>query len=330
MPASPSSCKAIRIHETGGPEVLRFEDVDPGSPGAGWVRVRHTAVGVNYIDTYHRSGLYPLPLPSGLGLEAAGTVEEVGEGVTRWKAGDRVAYGTGPVGAYAEAANVPADRVVAVPDGVGDDAAAALMLKGLTAWYLLRRTYRVKAGDAILFHAAAGGVGLLACQWARHLGATVIGTVGSPAKAELARAHGCDHVIDYSRENFASRVRELTDGKGVAVVYDGVGQSTFEGSLDSLAPLGMMVSFGNASGPPPPVDLLRLSLAGSLFVTRPTLLHYTADPADLAEGAAEVFDLVESDVLRVEVHQRLPLAEAAEAHRQLEARRTTGATVLIP
>ncbi len=322
--------RAIRIHETGGPEVLRFEESDPGAPGPGWVRVRHTAVGVNYIDTYHRGGLYPLALPSGLGLEAAGIVEAVGEGVVRWKSGDRVAYGTGPLGAYSEAANVPAERVVAIPDGVSDEQAAALMLKGLTAWYLLRRTHRVQAGETILFHAAAGGVGLLACQWARHLGATVIGTVGSEAKAALARQHGCTHVIDYSRENFPRRVSELTGGKGVPVVYDGVGQATFDGSLDSLAPLGLMVSFGNASGPPPALELGRLGFGGSLFITRPTLMHYTADPADLAEGAGELFDLVAAGAIKVEIHQRFALADAAAAHRDLEARKTTGATVLLP
>jgi NADPH:quinone reductase len=322
--------KAIRIHETGGPEVLRWEEADPGSPGPGWVRVRHTAVGVNYIDTYHRSGLYPVALPSGIGLEAAGVVEARGDGVTRWKVGDRVAYGTGPLGAYSEASNVPAERVVAIPAGVSDEQAAALMLKGLTAWYLLRRTYRVKKGETILFHAAAGGVGLLACQWARHLGARVIGTVGSEAKAAIASAHGCDHVIDYSRENFASRVREITGGKGVPVVYDGVGKATFDGSLDCLAPLGLMVTFGNASGPPPPLDLLRLSLGGSLFITRPTLMHYTADPKDLAEGAAEMFALVASGAMQVEIHQRFPLREAEAAHRELEGRKTTGATVLVP
>jgi NADPH2:quinone reductase len=322
--------RAIRLHETGGPEVLRYEEWDPGAPAAGWVRVRHTAIGVNYIDTYHRSGLYPLPLPSGIGLEAAGVVEAVGDGVARWQPGDRVAYGTGPVGAYSDAACVPADRVVAIPNDVSDEQAAALMLKGLTAWYLLRRTFRVKHGDTILFHAAAGGVGLLACQWARHLGVHVIGTVGSEAKIALARDHGCNDVIDYSRENFARRVSEITGGKGVPVVYDGVGKTTFDGSLDCLSPLGLMVSFGNASGPPPPVDLGMLSLRGSLFITRPTLLHYTADPSELAEGAAELFSLVGGGTLRVEVHQRFPLAEAAAAHRDLQARKTTGATVLLP
>jgi len=309
---------------------MRFEEADPGSPGPGWVRVRHTAVGVNYIDTYHRSGLYPLPLPSGIGLEAAGVIDALGDGVTRWKIGDRVAYGTGPVGAYSQAQNVPAERVVAIPESVSDEQAAALMLKGLTAWYLLRRTHRVKAGETILFHAAAGGVGLLACQWAKHLGATVIGTVGSDAKAELAKAHGCTHVINYNRENFARRVGDITAGRGVAVVYDGVGKTTFDGSLDCLAPLGLMVSFGNASGPPPALELGMLSLRGSLFITRPTLMHYTADAADLAEGAAEIFDLVAAGVMKVEIHQRFPLAEATAAHRDLEARKTTRATVLLP
>ena len=322
--------KAIRIHETGGPEVLHFEDVEVGEPAAGWVRVRHTAVGVNYIDTYHRSGLYPLGLPSGLGLEAAGVIDAVGEGVTRWKTGDRVAWGTGPVGAYAESSCVPAERVVAIPAGVSDEQAAALMLKGLTAWYLLRRTYRVKKGDTILFHAVAGGVGQLSCQWAKHLGATVIGTVGGPAKMDLARSVGCDHVIDYNSENFARRVREITGGKGVPVVYDGVGRSTFEGSLDCLSPLGLMVSFGNASGSPDPVNLQMLSLGGSLFITRPTLMHYTADPADLAEGAAELFALVASGAVKVDIQRRYALKDATDAHRDLEARKTTGQVVLLP
>lgn len=321
---------AIRIHEHGGPQVLRFEEFDPGAPAAGWVRVRHTAVGVNFIDVYHRTGLYPVPLPTGIGLEAAGVVDAIGEGVTRWKVGDRVAYGTGPLGAYSQAANVPADRVVAVPAGVSDEHAAALMLKGLTAWYLLRRTYRVQRGDTIVFHAAAGGVGMLACQWARHLSATVIGTVGSEEKASLAAAHGCTHVIDYRKENFARRVSELTGATGVPVVYDGVGKDTFEGSLDCLRPRGLMVSFGNASGPPPAVDLGALSRLGSLYVTRPSLNHYTADPAELAEGAAEVFALVAAGTIKVEVHQRFPLCEAAQAHRDLESRKTTGATVLAP
>ncbi len=322
--------RAIRFHETGGPEVLRFEESDPGAPGPGQVRLRHTAIGLNYIDTYHRSGLYPLSLPSGLGLEAAGVVEALGDGVTRWKVGDRVAYGNGPVGAYSQAANVFADRVVAVPDSVSDELAAAMMLKGMTAWYLLRRTHVVKAGETILFHAAAGGVGLIACQWARHLGATVIGTVGSDAKAELALAHGCDHVIVYTRENFARRVRELTGGAGVPVVYDSVGRTTFDGSLDCLAPLGLMVSFGNASGPPPPVELGMLALRGSLFITRPTLMTYTASDEDLREAARALFEVVADGTVKVEIHQRYALADAARAHQDMEARRTTGATVLIP
>jgi NADPH2:quinone reductase len=296
----------------------------------GWVRIRHRAVGLNYIDTYHRTGLYPLPLPSGLGLEASGVVEALGPGVSRWKVGDRVAYGTGPLGAYSEVANVPADRVVAVPDDVSDEAAAALMLKGLTAWYLLRRTYRVNAGETILVHAAAGGVGMLVSQWARHLGATVIGTAGGEAKARLATEHGCSHVIDYTRESFAKRVQEITGGEGVPVVYDGVGKDTFEGSIDCLRPLGMMVSFGNASGPPPPVDLGELSRAGSLFITRPTLMHYTREPSELAAGAAELFELVGSGVVKADVNQRYALADAATAHRDLEARKTTGASVLLP
>ena len=322
--------RAIRIHEHGGPEVLRLEDVDAAAPMSGWIRVKHRAIGVNYIDTYHRTGLYPLPLPSGLGLEAAGVVDAVGEGVTQWKEGDRVAYATGPVGAYSEVASVPADRVVAIPDGVSDEDAASLMLKGLTAWYLLRRTYRVKSGDTILFHAAAGGTGTLACQWASHLGATVIGTVGSEAKIALAKDHGCTHVIDYSRENFVRRVQDITGGEGVPVVYDGVGKATFEGSLDCLRPLGLLVSFGNASGPPPPVDLGQLSMRGSLFVTRPSLMHYTREASELAAGAAELFELVAAGKIRAEVHQRYPLADAADAHRDLEARKTTGATVLLP
>ncbi|MBI5504138.1 MAG: quinone oxidoreductase [Deltaproteobacteria bacterium] len=322
--------RAIRFYETGGPQVLRFEESDPGRPGSGQVRVRHTAIGLNYIDTYHRSGLYPLPLPSGLGLEAAGVVEELGEGVVQWKVGDRIAYATGPVGAYSQAANLPANRIVAVPDSVSDELAAAMLLKGMTAWYLLLRTHVVRPGETILFHAAAGGVGLLACQWAKHLGATVIGTTGSDAKAELARAHGCDHVIVYTREDFARRVRQLTGGAGVPVVYDSVGRDTFDGSLDCLAPLGLMVSFGNASGPPPPVDLGMLALRGSLFVTRPTLMTYTTRDEDLGEAARALFEVVAAGAVKVEIHQRYALADAARAHEDLEARKTSGASVLIP
>ncbi len=321
---------AIRIHQTGGPEVLCWEAVDLPAPAPGEATVRHHAVGLNYIDTYHRTGLYPLPLPSGIGLEGAGVVEAVGEGVTEVKVGDRVAYAGGPIGAYAEVRNIPAHRLLILPDSIGFDTGAAMMLQGLTAAYLLRKTYRVQPGDAVLIHAAAGGVGLIACQWAKALGATVIGTVGSPAKAELARAHGCDHVINYATENFTQRVRDITGGEGVAVVYDGVGKDTFTGSLDSLRPMGMMVSYGNASGPVPPVDLILLSQKGSLFITRPTLMTYTAQRADLLELGRELFDRVASGQLRIEVNQRYALRDAAQAHRDLEARKTTGSTILLP
>lgn len=321
---------AIRIHQTGGPEVLTWEVLDVAAPAAGEARVRHHAVGLNFIDTYHRTGLYPLPLPAGIGLEGAGVVEAVGTGVTEVKIGDRVAYAGGPVGAYAEARNIPAHRLLKLPDAIAFDTAAAMMLQGLTAAYLLRRTYRVQPGDAVLIHAAAGGVGLIACQWAKALGATVIGTVGSPAKAELAKAHGCDHVINYSTENFTQRVREITGGEGVPVVYDGVGKDTFMGSLDSLRPLGMMVAYGNASGPVPPFDLLLLSQKGSLFVTRPTLMNYTAKRADLEALGAELFDVVASGKVRIEVNQTYALKDAAQAHRDLEARKTTGSTILLP
>lgn len=321
---------AIRIHQTGGPEVLCWEAVDLPAPAPGEATVRHHAVGLNYIDTYHRTGLYPLPLPSGIGLEGAGVVEAVGEGVTEVKVGDRVAYAGGPIGAYAEVRNIPAHRLLILPDSIGFDTGAAMMLQGLTAAYLLRKTYRVQPGDAVLIHAAAGGVGLIACQWAKALGATVIGTVGSPAKAELARAHGCDHVINYASENFTQRVRDITNGEGVAVVYDGVGKDTFTGSLDSLRPMGMMVSYGNASGPVPPVDLILLSQKGSLFITRPTLMTYTAQRADLLELGRELFDRVAGGQLRIEVNQRYALRDAAQAHRDLEARKTTGSTILLP
>ena len=323
--------KAIRIHEHGGPEVLRWEEVEVGEPGPGQLRVRHGAVGLNYIDVYHRTGLYPLPsLPWTLGMEGAGQVEAVGEGVTEFKPGDRIAYASPPVGAYAEVRLIPADRVVALPDAIDDRTAAAMMLQGMTAQYLLRRTYRVQPGDAILLHAAAGGVGLIASQWARHLGATVIGTVGSEEKAELARAHGCHHVIVYNRENFVEQVREITGGQGVAAVYDSVGKDTFMGSLDCLRPLGMMVSFGNASGPVPPFEPAILAAKGSLFFTRPTLMTYTAQRADLLASAAELFEVVSSGAVRIEVRQTYPLAETARAHRDLEARQTTGSTVLLP
>ncbi len=323
--------KAIRIHQHGGPEILRWEEVEVGDPGPGQVRIRHGAVGLNYIDVYHRTGLYPLPsLPWTLGMEGAGRIEAVGDGVTEFKVGDRVAYASPPVGAYAEVRLMPADRVVALPHAIDDQTAAAMMLQGMTAQYLLRRTYRVQAGDAILFHAAAGGVGLMASQWARHLGATVIGTVGSDEKAELARAHGCHHVIVYSRENFTERVREITNGQGVAVVYDSVGKDTFMGSLDCLRPMGMMVSFGNASGPVAPFETGILAAKGSLFLTRPTLMTYTAKRADLVASAEELFDVVAKGMVKIEIHQTYPLAETAQAHRDLEARKTTGSTVLLP
>ncbi|MBK8896187.1 MAG: quinone oxidoreductase [Candidatus Competibacteraceae bacterium] len=323
--------KAIRIHQHGGPEILRWEEVEVGDPGPGQVRIRHGAVGLNYIDVYHRTGLYPLPsLPWTLGMEGAGRIEAVGDGVTEFKVGDRVAYASPPLGAYAEVRLMPADRVVALPHAIDDKTAAAMMLQGMTAQYLLRRTYRVQAGDAILFHAAAGGVGLMASQWARHLGATVIGTVGSDEKAELARAHGCHHVIVYSREKFTERVREITNGQGVAVVYDSVGKDTFMGSLDCLRPMGMMVSFGNASGPVAPFETGILAAKGSLFLTRPTLMTYTAKRADLVASAEELFDVVAKGMVKIEIHQTYPLAETAQAHRDLEARKTTGSTVLLP
>lgn len=321
---------AIRFHQTGGPEVLVWEEVDVPAPAPGEVTVRHAAVGLNFIDVYHRSGLYPLTLPSGIGMEGAGTVEAVGEGVTEVAVGDRVAYAGMPLGAYAEVRNLPAHRLLKLPAGIAFETGAAMMLQGLTAAYLLRRTFPVKAGDVVLIHAAAGGVGLIASQWAKALGATVIGTVGSKAKAAIAQAHGCDHVINYSTENFVDRVREITGGVGAAVVYDGVGKDTFAGSLDCLRPLGMMVTYGNASGPVPPLDLLLLSQKGSLFVTRPTLMSYTAKREDLVALGEALFDVVASGQVRVEVNQRYALRDAAQAHRDLEARLTTGSTILVP
>lgn len=321
---------AIRMHKTGGPEVMSWEEVSVGAPGPGEARVKHAAVGLNFIDTYHRTGLYPLPLPSGLGLEGAGTVEAVGEGVTSLKQGDRVAYAGGPIGAYAEERLIPADRLLKLPESIDFRTGAAMMLQGLTAAYLLHRTYPVKAGDTILVHAAAGGVGLIACQWAKALGATVIGTVSTEAKADLARAHGCDHPILYTKENFAQRVREITGGEGVPVVYDGIGKDTFAGSLDSLRPLGMMVSFGNASGPVGLIDPLVLSQKGSLFFTRPTLMHYTAKRADLEALAGELFAMVTSGKVKIEVNQTFALKDAVAAHIALEGRQTTGSTVLLP
>ena len=321
---------AIRFHRTGGPEVLCYEDIEVGQPAPGEARVRHHAVGLNFIDTYHRSGLYPLPLPSGIGLEGAGVVEAVGEGVDELAVGDRVAYAGGPVGAYSEVRCLPAERLLKLPDALSFETGAAMMLQGLTTAYLLRRTYRVQPGDAVLIHAAAGGVGLIACQWAKALGARVIGTVSTEAKADLALRHGCDEVIFYTREDVARRVRELTGGEGVAVVYDGVGKDTFTASIDSLRVRGMMVSFGNASGPVPPFEPLLLSQKGSLFFTRPVLAHHTAKREELLALGGELFDLVLSGKVKIEVNQRYALADAAQAHRDLEGRKTSGSTILVP
>jgi len=322
--------KAIRFHEHGGPEVLRVEEVDPGKPQPGEVQVRHTAIGLNYIDVYDRTGLYPGELPSGLGREAAGVITAVGRKVKDFKIGDRVAYVHSKPGAYCEVRNLPVERLVKVPRGISDEEAAALMLKGLTAHYLLRRTYRVARGDTILVHAAAGGVGLLLCQWAKALGAKVIGVVGSDAKAELARRNGCKHVLILGRDALAPAVRKLTRQEGVAVVYDSVGKDTFMDSLDCLRPLGMMVTYGNASGPPPAVSPLELSKRGSLFLTRPTLFNYIATRQALDTAARELFAVVKSGAVRVRIGQRYALTDAAQAHRDLEGRRTTGATVLVP
>ena len=321
---------AIRFHRTGGLEVLCLEEVEIGAPAPGEARVRHHAIGLNFIDTYHRSGLYPLPLPSGIGLEGAGVVEAVGEGVRDLAVGDRVAYAGGPVGAYSEVRCLPAERLLRLPEALSFETGAAMMLQGLTAAYLLRRTYRVQPGDAVLIHAAAGGVGLIACQWAKALGATVIGTVSTEIKADLARRHGCDHVILYTREDVAKRVREITGGEGVAVVYDGVGKDTFMASIDSLRVRGTMVSFGNASGPVPPFEPLLLSQKGSLFFTRPILAHHTAKRDELLDLGGELFEKVLAGQVKIEVNQRYALAEAAQAHRDLEARKTTGSTVLVP
>ena len=321
---------AIRIHATGGPEVMSWEEVAVGDPGPGQARVRHTAIGVNFIDTYHRGGLYPLPLPSGLGNEAAGIVEAVGTGVDWIKPGDRVASGTGPLGAYSTERVVPADRLVKLPDSIDDRSAAAMMLKGLTVQYLLRQTYPLQGGETILFHAAAGGVGLIACQWARALGVTVIGTVGSDAKAELAREHGCAHTIIYTRENFVDRVKEITGGKGVPVVYDGIGKDTFPASLDCLSPRGMFVSYGNSSGPVAAFNLGLLAQKGSLYTTRPTLVNYAVDRASLSAMASELFGMVQSGKIKVGGRQTYALKDAADAHRALQGRQTTGSTLLLP
>ncbi len=322
--------KAIQMTQPGGPEVMELVDIDLAAPGAGEIRVRHTCIGLNYIGTYHRSGLYPLPLPSGIGLEAAGVVEECGADVSGLSVGDRVAYGTGPIGAYAEARNVPATRVVKLPDSISDETGAAMMLKGMTVRYLLRETYEVQAGDTILWHAAAGGVGLIACQWAKALGATVIGTVSSDEKAALAKANGCDHIIMYTQEDVAKRVREITDGAGVPVVYDGVGAATLEASLDSLRPRGLLASFGNASGPVTNFDVGSLGAKGSLYLTRPSLMAYTASDDALAANAADLMEMVGSGKVTIPVNQRYALADVVQAHTDLESRKTTGSTVIEP
>jgi len=320
---------AIRLYKTGGPEVLVSEEVEVGRPGPGEARIRHTAVGLNFVDVYYRKGVYPIPLPSGLGGEGAGVVKEVGAGVADLKPGDRVAYGNAPLGAYAEERLIPADRLMKLPDAIDDKTAAAMMLKGLTVQYLIRQTYRVKAGETILLHAAAGGVGLILDQWAKHLGATVIGTVSTDEKAKLAKAHGCAHTILYTREDFVKRVDEITGGKKVPVVYDSVGKDTFLKSLDCLAPLGFAVLFGQSSGNVEPLNLGLLAQKGSLYVTRPTLNTYAARRENLLAMAKELFDVVLSGAVKIEVNQTYPLKDAAKAHADLEARKTTGSTVLL-
>ena len=319
---------AIRFHKTGGPEVLVWEDIQLGAPGPGEARIRQTAVGLNFVDIYNRTGLYPVPLPSGLGSEGAGVVEAVGPGVTDLKPGDRVAYGAAPLGAYAEARLIPADRLIKLPNGIDDKTAAAMMLKGLTVQYLIRQTYRVKNGDTILLHAAAGGIGTILSQWAKHLGATVIGTVGSDEKAKLAKANGCAHVIVYTREDFVKRVEEITGGKKVPVVYDSVGKDTFMKSLDCCAPLGLVALFGQSSGSVEPLNLGLLAAKGSLYVTRPTLNTYGAKREHLVAMAKELFEVVESGAVKITVSQTYALKDAARAHADLAARKTTGSTVL--
>jgi NADPH2:quinone reductase len=321
--------KAVRYHKQGGPEVLQVDEVQVGDPGAGQVRIRHTAIGVNFVDTYQRSGLYPMQLPGVAGNEGAGVVEAVGAGVKDLKKGDRIAY-TGLPGSYCEERIVPAERMVKVPKGISDEQAASMMLKGMTVHYLIFTTYKVKKGDTVLWHAAAGGVGLIACQWLKKLGVTTIGTVGSDDKAKLAKAHGCHHVINYSRENFVERVKEITKGKKLPVVYDAVGKTTWDGSLDCLQPRGLMVSFGNASGAVPPVNLGILSTKGSLYVTRPTLATHIATRADLVKRSKDLFEVVKSGKVKIETTARYKLADAQTAHRDLEGRKTTGSVVLVP
>ena len=322
--------KAIRIFKHGGPEVMEYVDVEVGAPGPGEVRLRQAACGLNFVDVYFRTGLYPQPLPSGLGQEGAGTIEAIGEGVTDFAVGDRVAYGSGPNGAYAEVRLIPEKFLVKLPDTISFQTAAAMMLQGMTVQYLLRQTHQVKAGETILFHAAAGGIGLIASQWARALGVNMIGTVGSDEKVALAKANGCAHVINYNTENFVERVKEITDGKGVPVVYDSIGKDTFQGSLDCLSPRGLMVSFGNASGPVPPFALTELVSRGSLFITRPTLASYTATREALDQTAADLFDVVASGKVAIQINQRYALKDVGQAHADLAARKTTGSTILMP
>ena len=322
--------KAIRIHKVGPPSMMKWEEVEIGKPKKGEVRLRHTAVGLNFIDTYHRAGLYPLPLPLTIGSEGAGVVEALGSGVAGLKAGDRVAYAGGPIGAYAEQRLIPAHHLIKLPKEISDQTAAAMMLKGMTARYLLRDTYRVKRGDTILIHAAAGGLGLILCQWANHLGATVIGTVGSKQKADLAKSHGCHHPIVYTKQNFVDRVRRLTKGAGVPVVYDSIGKDTFPASLDCLQKRGLFVSFGNASGPIPPFATGILTQKGSLFMTRPSLFDYIGTRTELAANARELIGMVKKGVVKIEINQTYALKDAAKAHRDLEGRKTTGSSVLLP
>ena len=325
--------KAIRIYEQGSPEVMKWEDVDLTPPGAGEIRMRHDVIGLNYIDTYHRGGVYKIPMPSGIGSEAAGVVEAVGDGITEFKPGDRVTYASGtplqPVGSYAEARNVAAARVVRIPDGITSETAAAMMLKGMTVSYLIKRTYKVKSGDTVLWHAAAGGVGLIACQWLNALGVTTIATAGSDEKCELAKAHGATHCVNYKKDDFVARVKEITGGKGVPVVYDSVGKDTFDKSLECLSTFGTLVTFGNASGPVPPVNLAA-QLKGHLYVTRPSLQPYSAARNDLVSLANDLFDVVKAGKVKIEINQRYPVKDAVQAHKDLESRKTTGSTVLMP
>ncbi len=322
--------KAIRIQQPGGPEVMRWEDVQVGDPGPGQIRIRHTAIGLNYIDTYHRAGIYPIPMPNGLGMEAAGVVAAIGKGVKDLKKGDRVAYASGPGGAYSEERLFAADRVVKIPAGISDRTAAAMMLKGMTAQYLIKRTYKVKKGDTVLFHAAAGGVGLIICQWLKALGVKVIGTVSSKEKAALAKKHGCAYPVVYTEEDFVEAVKKITKGRGVPVVYDGVGKSVFMKSLDCLQPFGMAVNFGNASGTVDPFPIGLLAAKGSLYVTRPTLVTYTAKREDLVATAKDLFAAVKSGRVKIRIDQEYALKDVARAHADLEARKTTGSTILIP